>query len=133
MTKLTASEKNFLAKFGERVPVMRIDQTFVGTIGGICKRPDFLISVRGLSVFVEVKPPGAEITGEEYHRILNTSLAFGIPAVIVWAGRDECEFSCVLRPVPNDGIVDIQRNRLTEPEDIFFAIQRNGKDGNSNK
>lgn len=132
MSYLTASEKAFLTKLRDGDLVLRIDQAFAGTGGWIYKRPDFLLSVQGHPVLVEVKPIGAEITGEEYHRILNTSLGFGIPAVIVWAGDGGCEFACVTRPVPNDGVVEIPRKKLVTIEDILPAIQQKDKESDRN-
>lgn len=114
---LTESEKKFLCLVPEDTPVLRLAQTPPLLMDWKYKRPDFLISIGGKSVFVEVKTgvPG-EMSGEEYHRLLNTSIAFGIPVVVVWI--DHLHWARVVAPIINHGTVTLETHALTDITDI---------------
>lgn len=117
VSMLTEGEKRFINLATEDTLLFRLAQSPPLLVEWKYKRPDFLVSIKGRNFFVEVKSgaPG-EMSGEEYHRLLNTSIAFGIPVVVVWI--DHLRWARVTTPIINNGTVTLETFPLTTITDI---------------
>lgn len=120
---IPASEKSFL-KIAGGIPLLRIDQSFPPFLGKRYKRPDFLAVVNGKLLFVEAKSGNniGTLSGEEYHRLLNLSLLFGIPVVVVWDTSPPM-WSPIDKPIKNNGVVALAVYPLLSLSDMVKRIQ----------